>query len=81
MSFDLKKKPNNLYTAEFKPAAIGKYRVDFETAEGPLLNSPCFIDVYDVDKVLISAIPNNLVIGSENIIKGRHRIELVKYLK
>jgi hypothetical protein len=66
--FKLEKKSDELFTLEFKPNLVGKYRVDIENFKKPILNSPCFIDAYDPNQVVIEKTFETFLVGTENFI-------------
>jgi hypothetical protein len=57
------------YVAEFRPAALGRYRVDIENFNKPLVNSPFFINVYDPCLVELLRIPETFIVGNEHLIE------------
>ena len=68
--FKLEKKSDELYSLEFKPNLIGKYRVDIENFNKPILNSPCFVDAFDPNQVVITKPSDSFLVGTENFIDG-----------
>lgn len=68
--FKLEKKTSEVYSLEFKPSLIGKYRVDIENFNKPILNSPCFIEAYDPNQVLIEKPADSFLAGIDNFING-----------
>jgi hypothetical protein len=68
--FKLEKKSDELYSLEFKPNLIGKYRVDIENFNKPILNSPCFVDAFDPNQVVITKPTESFIVGTENFFDG-----------
>lgn len=79
IDFNLKKKDCDMSLVEFKPPAVGKYRVDFEHINKSITNSPCFINVYDTNLAEIIYRPEFLIVGTENFFKGMRHLCLLKF--
>lgn len=64
------------FAIEFKPTAVGRYRIDLTDSHGVEKRRdrqlpPFFVNVYDPTAFQIVRRPENLVIGTENIIEGK----------
>ncbi len=75
-----KKNPTRLekhgfYGGEFTGLSVGRHRIDILNFNVPIKNSPQFVNVFDSQLADIINRPNELVIGSDNLIEGMHYIQ------
>lgn len=56
------------YMVDFKPTSLGRYRIDVENFNKPIINSPNFINVYDLSQVELLQIPDLFIVGNEHLI-------------
>ena len=65
------------YAGEFLTHSIGRYRIDISNFNVPIKNSPLFVNVFNSKLVEIMKKPDELLIGSDNLIEGILKQQLV----
>lgn len=63
---------SNVYTVEFRPSMVGRYRIDVENSEKKCQCSPYFLDVFNPKEFVLVRRPEICVTGTENLIEGNY---------